>query len=437
VVAAQSPGPGDEVLPPAGGLPGVQLSDLQLQGQPGEALAAAATVNSRISYQGVLKESGSPVNGTRNITFTLYSDDGCTAVVDTIVKSSVPITDGLFAVELDVDHGDFDGQGLWLGVEVGGAAVACREVMPVPYALSLRPGAVISDTRSKLQFNRYSQMGWPLYWTYEHGILSEVGGAMFTYGLFGHSTLTGNFGVGVYGQSDSSVGVGTYGYASSASGATYGVYGYSASDEGQGVRGYAAASSGTTYGVYGESNSATSGSYGGYFTGHGGVYGQATDANGWAGYFEGGQGTYSQNGFDTGGGDLAEYFPVREADLEPGDVVVIDPAGGALLTRSTVPYDTALAGVVATAPGLRMGSRLDDAGAWASKERRLIAVVGRVPVKVDAGFGAIRPGDLLTTSPTPGHAMKATEPKIGTILGKALGSLDAGTGVIEVLVTLR
>jgi hypothetical protein len=49
----------------------------------------------------------------------------------------------------------------------------------------------------------------------------------------------------------------------------------------------------------------------------------------------------------------------------------------------------------------------------------------------------IHPGDLLTTSDMPGYAMKATDPKIGTILGKAMGTLESGTGVIEVLVTLQ
>jgi hypothetical protein len=63
--------------------------------------------------------------------------------------------------------------------------------------------------------------------------------------------------------------------------------------------------------------------------------------------------------------------------------------------------------------------------------------VGIVPCKVSAENGAIRPGDLLVTSAIPGHAMRDDDPKNGTILGKALGSLDSGTGVIKVLVTLQ
>jgi len=66
-----------------------------------------------------------------------------------------------------------------------------------------------------------------------------------------------------------------------------------------------------------------------------------------------------------------------------------------------------------------------------------VALAGRVPVKVDAGYGSIRAGDLLTSSPTPGHAMRADDPKPGTIIGKALEGLDAGTGKIRALVMLR
>jgi hypothetical protein len=58
--------------------------------------------------------------------------------------------------------------------------------------------------------------------------------------------------------------------------------------------------------------------------------------------------------------------------------------------------------------------------------------VGRVPTKVDASFGAIKKGDYLTSSPTPGHAMKMTTP--GMALGVALEDFEAGTGVISTFV---
>jgi hypothetical protein len=58
-------------------------------------------------------------------------------------------------------------------------------------------------------------------------------------------------------------------------------------------------------------------------------------------------------------------------------------------------------------------------------------------VKADAGFGAIRPGDLLVSSTTPGHVMASASPRAGTIVGKALEGLESGMGSIRVLLTLR
>jgi hypothetical protein len=66
-----------------------------------------------------------------------------------------------------------------------------------------------------------------------------------------------------------------------------------------------------------------------------------------------------------------------------------------------------------------------------------VATSGIVTCRADAGYGAIAVGDLLTTSRTPGHAMRAESAAPGTILGKALEPLDYGTGTIKTLVMLR
>ena len=74
-----------------------------------------------------------------------------------------------------------------------------------------------------------------------------------------------------------------------------------------------------------------------------------------------------------------------------------------------------------------------------------LAVVGVVPVKASAENGPIRPGDLLTTASTPGHAMRAEPMTVngvtfypsGVIIGKALEGLEKGTGVIRMLVMLQ
>jgi hypothetical protein len=60
-------------------------------------------------------------------------------------------------------------------------------------------------------------------------------------------------------------------------------------------------------------------------------------------------------------------------------------------------------------------------------------------LKVDASFGPIKAGDLLTSSPNPGYAMKVTDRSAatGAIIGKAMADLNEGTGTIPVLVTLK
>jgi hypothetical protein len=64
--------------------------------------------------------------------------------------------------------------------------------------------------------------------------------------------------------------------------------------------------------------------------------------------------------------------------------------------------------------------------------KNLIALQGRVPVKV---VGRVRKGDMLTTSATPGYAVKATTPTLGSIIGKALEDKEYGeAGTIQVAV---
>jgi hypothetical protein len=73
------------------------------------------------------------------------------------------------------------------------------------------------------------------------------------------------------------------------------------------------------------------------------------------------------------------------------------------------------------------------------KEEVPMAMTGIVPTKVSAENGAIKPGDLLVTSSKPGYAMKGTDrtQMLGAVIGKAIGHLDSGVGVIEAVVTLQ
>jgi hypothetical protein len=68
-----------------------------------------------------------------------------------------------------------------------------------------------------------------------------------------------------------------------------------------------------------------------------------------------------------------------------------------------------------------------------------LALLGKVFCKVDAQYSPIEVGDLLTTSPTIGHAMKADDPlkAFGSVIGKALRPLQAGRGMIPILVALQ
>jgi hypothetical protein len=113
------------------------------------------------------------------------------------------------------------------------------------------------------------------------------------------------------------------------------------------------------------------------------------------------------------GADLAEMYPTNDASLSPGDVVAIDPDLKTGVKKSGKAYDDTILGVISTEPGLVIGST-DGLG----EKPVLVALSGRIPVKVTLENGPINIGDYLTASSTPGAAMKAT--KAGAIIGQAL-----------------
>ncbi|MFJ9369415.1 hypothetical protein ACIRRA_34030 [Nocardia sp. NPDC101769] len=134
------------------------------------------------------------------------------------------------------------------------------------------------------------------------------------------------------------------------------------------------------------------------------------------------------------GADCAELFPSMD-QIEPGDVVVLDRDGA--LRRSDTPYDKRVAGVVSGAGRFRPGVILDSRSTGSAYSAPL-ALIGKVYCKVDARAYPVEVGDLLTTSATPGHAMKANPfDAAGTVLGKALADLDTGTGLLPILVCLQ
>ena len=334
---------------------------------------------------------------------------------------------------------------------------------------------------------------------------SSTGG--FAYGILGEITGVGGNGIGVLGRAPfyglvgeaTGNGVGAIGRALTG----LGVYGEGVT----GVMGAAPGGSGANYGVYGVSNSASG--YAGYFTNNSSngvaIYAEGSGAGrlksvlrvnnteavqGMAAFFinssnfanthleNGGSGQVmwlvnggtdaagtgggdfitavnnpgtdtqfrvlssgevrSDVGFTTPAADFAEMLPAV-AGLSPGDVLIIGPDGR--LALSSEPYQSSVAGVYSTEPGFVGGQPVDR-----ELENHIpLAVVGVVPVKVSDENGAIRPGDMLTTSATPGHAMLAKPIIIdgftlypsGVIIGKALEGWEKGTGVILMLAVLQ
>ena len=95
-------------------------------------------------------------------------------------------------------------------------------------------------------------------------------------------------------------------------------------------------------------------------------------------------------------------------------------------------------GVISGAGGVNPGMLMGQKGSIADGDHP-VALTGRVYCHVDASYGAIEPGDLITTSPVPGHGMKVTDHgrAQGAIVGKAMTSLENGRGMVLVLVSLQ
>jgi hypothetical protein len=153
-------------------------------------------------------------------------------------------------------------------------------------------------------------------------------------------------------------------------------------------------------------------------------------------------GSVSARGIEASYSDLAENY-LSDLDLAPGDVVCLDRSRDRIVLSGS-PNDALALGVVSTEPGVLLNSTYDKQERKAGLLAYPVAICGRVPCKVTDENGPVERGDLLTTSSTPGHAMKATPVNVGgveiyrpaTIIGKALEALESGKGIIEAFIAL-
>lgn len=393
-------------------------------GDGAQVAAPEAAVAEAITYQGQLTDGdGSPLNGNHSMRFFLYDAEvGGSAIFDSGAQT-VNVSDGLFTISLPVPQSAFNGQGRWLSIVVEGHTLSPRQPLtPAPYAMSVRPGAVVERDTA------------------------------------GEGLTVQNVATGAAVQAESSD------VALSAEGANFAVYGLNTGEaNGTGYGGYFESTTGV--GVFGRSsavpsttNSLPAGVYG--FSENGaGVFGEAGGEFAWGGYFDGnvrvdGSAVISDSLFanDKSGYVFDVALNDGEAPLERGDVVVVNGVTDAVLGDIPVPLVSKAAGeaskgVIGVVDKVFVhdedgGPRMEEGPANAGEYVSVVTLGAFRAIKVDATYGAIEPGDLLVSSPTPGHAMTASAassdgPHSGAIIGKALSALEDGTGAVAVMVSLQ
>lgn len=267
-----------------------------------------------------------------------------------------------------------------------------------------------------------------------HGESKSFNGVIGITTANGHSGVAGvadtGEGNGVYGRSKN--GNGVVGYSSAAGHS--GVAGVNEDGDGPGVYGRSKKSEG----VRAETVSSTAAGLAAYQNNPGSqtaaLYAKHANPQGAAAVFEGN--VHVSGDIILTNADCAEDFDIDVTNCaEPGTVMVLNEDGA--LKPSYQAYDKRVAGVISGAGNYKPGIILDK---QESNDGRMpIAMMGKVFCKVDANLMPIEVGDLLTTSTTPGYAMKVTDSSmaLGTIIGKALRPLPAGQALIPILVALQ
>jgi hypothetical protein len=460
---------------------------------------AVADVSSGISYQGRLTNpSGTPLTGTYTMRFVVYNDEIAGSALWDSGNLSVPVEQGLFNVQLGVDQADFNGQALWLSIIVDGQTLSPRqEILPAPYALSLRPGAaIVGETiaAGEATLASYAPATGTALYADAGGGAGIFGGSGGSYGVWGSSNeswggyFTSEAGYGVRVDTKGTDHYDHGAYVTSAGG--FGVYAQSALN--QGVRGEAGnvagisqplgavgvVGIGSNRGTYGSSSSGV-GLYGVSSSNYG-LWAQSSDwrgATGRTSRADNNYGFYTPDNLfalnATLAGSVMQVMQNGGAEpLSPGDVVVfsgIDHRVAAVdgpivqVSRTDVANSTAVAGVVFsrfnidaidpslefpddTAQGRLAEMEVTPQGNAAPGEYVLVVVQGPAQVKADAvQGGSIQPGDLLSSSGTAGLAGKAATITLsgvetavpGTVFGKALEPFNGTQDLLYVYVTLH
>jgi hypothetical protein len=119
-----------------------------------------------------------------------------------------------------------------------------------------------------------------------------------------------------------------------------------------------------------------------------------------------------------GGTSIAQDYPTTDTTMHEGDVISLSDTTSGAIQKSTAAYDNKLMGVYSAKPGILISEASNSAALVP------VALSGQAMVTVNDETGAIHKGDFLTSSSTPGVAMKSVKP--GIVLGRAMGDFSCG-----------
>lgn len=396
----------------------------QAQGPESANSIQGIPVDTGFTYQGKLEKNDIPVDALCSFRFELYDlIIGGSQVGSADIQAGIEVTDGLFTTKLNEanEFGDnaFIGEARYLAIKVqcpGDADYVLlwprQELTAMPYALGLGlplTGVASTGAGTDLFYLRNSGEGRAFQ------AVADSDTAVWANTTSGFAGVDGRSGSGhgVYAYSDGS---GLYGSA---------LYANSGHEDGIAIWG----SSNSTDSTLVVTNDGSGDLIRGFSSGWNMRFRVENDGRTTVGVLA-----------ITGGSDLSEQFDVQAAEKEarPGTLLSIDPEHPGQLIPSRQAYDRRVAGIISGAGGIQTGMLMGQEGSKADGAHP-VALSGRVYCWADASYGAIEPGDLLTTSDTPGHAMKVTdyERAQGAIVGKAMSSLDQGRGLILILVSLQ